>query len=37
MPEELDRYVANLRLSTMGIEIDTLTESQEAYITGWKE
>lgn len=37
VPEELDRYVANLRLSTMGIEIDTLTESQEAYIAGWKE
>ena len=37
VPEELDRYVAHLRLSTMGIEIDTLTASQEAYIAGWKE
>ncbi len=35
VPEHLDRYAANLRLQTMGIEIDTLTREQEEYLKSW--
>jgi adenosylhomocysteinase len=32
LPAELDREVARLKLSAMGIAIDSLTESQRAYL-----
>jgi adenosylhomocysteinase len=32
VPAELDNYVANLRLETLGIKIDHLTKEQEAYL-----
>jgi len=32
VPEQIDRYVAELKLSTMGIGIDSLTEEQSEYI-----
>ena len=32
VPKELDSYVANLKLKTMGIEIDQLTEEQAEYL-----
>ncbi|SDY97951.1 adenosylhomocysteinase [Tindallia californiensis] len=35
VPEELDQYVANLRLKTLGITIDQLTSDQEAYLNSW--
>jgi|TARA_Y100000034_G_scaffold32726_1_gene40148 adenosylhomocysteinase len=36
VPEELDRRVAELKLSTMGIKIDELTEEQEKYMNEWR-
>ncbi|MEM0006254.1 MAG: adenosylhomocysteinase [Ignisphaera sp.] len=35
VPRELDMEVAELKLRTMGIEIDRLTESQRKYIESW--
>jgi len=35
VPEEIDKKVASLKLKTMGIEIDTLTEEQKKYLTSW--
>jgi adenosylhomocysteinase len=37
VPEEIDREVARLKLQTMGIEIDSLTPEQEAYLASWQE
>lgn len=37
VPEEIDRRVAHLKLKSMGIEIDSLTEEQEAYMNEWQE
>ncbi len=34
-PRELDMRVAKLKLESMGIEIDTLTEEQEEYLKSW--
>ncbi len=37
VPEEIDREVARLKLSTLGIEIDSLTAEQERYLSSWRE
>ena len=36
IPEEMDKMIASRRLEAWGIEIDTLTEEQEAYLNSWK-
>ncbi|MCX8172731.1 MAG: adenosylhomocysteinase [Archaeoglobaceae archaeon] len=36
LPEELDRKVARLKLETMGIRIDRLTEEQIKYLSDWR-
>ena len=36
VPEEIDDYVARLKLETMGIQIDTLTPEQEVYLNSWQ-
>ena len=36
IPEEMDKMIASRRLQAWGIEIDTLTEEQEAYLNSWK-
>ncbi len=36
MPEELDRKVAKLKLETLGVEIDKLTEAQIRYLSDWR-
>jgi adenosylhomocysteinase len=36
MPEEIDREIARLKLMAMRIEIDTLTEEQQRYLTSWQ-
>ncbi|MDT7874432.1 MAG: adenosylhomocysteinase [Pyrobaculum sp.] len=36
LPDELDREVAKLKLRTMGIEIEELSEEQRRYITSWE-
>jgi adenosylhomocysteinase len=35
VPEDIDKNIARLKLAAMGIEIDTLTEEQEAYLRSW--
>lgn len=37
LPPEIDREIALLKLQTMGIEIDELTEEQEKYLSSWGE
>ena len=37
VPKEIDRQIARLKLTAMGIEIDTLTEEQKRYLTSWQE
>ena len=37
VPEEIDAQVARLKLSSMGIEIDTLTAEQSRYLSSWQE
>lgn len=37
VPPEIDDWIAALKLQTMGIEIDKLSERQKSYMTGWKE
>jgi adenosylhomocysteinase len=35
VPPELDRQVAALKLAALGVEIDTLTGEQQAYLSSW--
>ena len=37
VPEEIDREIARLKLETMGIDIDELTEEQARYLSSWSE
>ena len=37
VPVEIDKDVARLKLETMGIRIDELTEEQRAYLEEWEE
>ena len=36
VPKEVDQWVANLKLQTMGIAIDTLTAEQTKYLQSWE-
>lgn len=36
VPEEIDKNIANLKLKSMGIEIDKLTPEQEEYLSSWE-
>ncbi|GBD13195.1 Adenosylhomocysteinase [bacterium HR24] len=37
VPRELDEQVARLKLASMGIRIDELTEEQQRYLSSWEE
>jgi adenosylhomocysteinase len=37
IPEDIDMEIARLKLESMGIEIDVLTEEQIAYLSSWQE
>ena len=37
VPAEIDAEIARLKLATMGVAIDTLTEEQERYLASWDE
>lgn len=37
VPREIDEKVAKLKLKTMNIEIDELTEEQKRYLSSWEE
>lgn len=36
VPEEIDRKIAELKLKSMGIKIDRLTQEQEEYLNSWE-
>jgi adenosylhomocysteinase len=36
VPEEIEREVATLKLGALGVEIDSLTEDQAAYLSRWR-
>lgn len=36
LPKTIDEQIAGIKLSSMGIEIDKLTEEQENYLVSWK-
>ena len=37
MPQEIDEEIARLKLETMGVDIDQLTEEQAKYLASWDE
>jgi adenosylhomocysteinase len=37
VPEDLDRSVSELKLESLGIHLEILTEEQRAYLASWKE
>jgi adenosylhomocysteinase len=37
VPREIDEEIARLKLATMGVSIDTLTEEQAKYLASWDE
>jgi adenosylhomocysteinase len=37
VPSEIDYQIARLKLEGMGVEIDTLTQEQIAYLNSWEE
>lgn len=37
VPEKIDSVVAIIKLRSMGVEIDSLTDDQIRYMTGWEE
>jgi len=37
VPREIDNAVAALKLASMGIAIDELTEKQKRYLASWEE
>jgi adenosylhomocysteinase len=36
VPKEVEDYISTLKLKTMGIEIDQLTEEQKEYLSSWE-
>jgi len=36
VPEEIDKFVASLKLKSIGVEIDKLTEEQKKYLSAWE-
>jgi adenosylhomocysteinase len=37
VPDEIDREIARLKLETMGVTVDQLTEEQAKYLASWDE
>jgi adenosylhomocysteinase len=37
VPKDIDREVGRLKLASMGLSIDTLTEEQNKYLESWEE
>ena len=37
VPEEIDRSVSELKLESLGLKLEILTEEQKAYLASWKE
>jgi adenosylhomocysteinase len=36
VPQDIENEVASLKLSAMGISIDSLTEEQKKYLSSWR-
>jgi adenosylhomocysteinase len=36
VPREIDREVARLKLASLDVRIDELSDSQRAYLTSWR-
>ncbi len=36
VPQDVEDYISSLKLKTMGIEIDELTEEQKVYLSSWE-
>jgi adenosylhomocysteinase len=36
VPEGIDKSIANLKLKSMGIKIDSLTKEQKKYLSSWE-
>jgi len=37
VPEDIDMEIARLKLESMGVQVDTLTEEQIKYLNSWEE
>jgi adenosylhomocysteinase len=37
VPAEIDNEIARLKLASMGVEIDRLTDEQARYLSSWDE
>ncbi|GAG22970.1 unnamed protein product, partial [marine sediment metagenome] len=37
IPEAIDREIARIKLASMGMQIDVLTEEQTKYLSSWEE
>lgn len=37
VPHEIDLNIASIKLASMGVSIDSMTDQQVRYVTGWKE
>ena len=37
VPSEIDSEIARLKLATMGVELDVLSEEQAKYLASWDE
>ncbi len=37
VPEAIDQEIARLKLESLGVQIDTLTDEQERYLASWQE
>ena len=37
VPEEIDREIARLKLASRGVDIDTLTDAQQEYLSSWDQ
>ena len=37
VPDEVEHFVAGHKLASMGIEIDSLTDEQKRYMSGWEQ
>ena len=37
VPSEIDEFIARLKLDSMGITIDTLTDEQVEYLSSWEQ
>ena len=37
VPSEIDEFIAQLKLDSMGVSIDSLTDEQVEYLSSWEQ